>query len=91
MTHLVEKPIQMREVLNFDYSKYSPVAYVPIMSCAGAIGGIGSEDKVDDRKWVGERFIPSKHKVQVTVELRVPESGYNRNLGIFQVLIYPLQ
>ncbi|XP_047154609.1 seipin-2 [Vigna umbellata] len=87
MKYLVEKPIQMREVLNFDYSKHSPVAYVPIMSCAGVIGGIGSEDKDDDRKWVGERFIPSKHKVQVTVELRVPESGYNRNLGIFQIRV----
>ncbi|KAL9321058.1 hypothetical protein ACSQ67_012897 [Phaseolus vulgaris] len=87
MKHLVEKPIQMREVLNFDYSKHSPVAYVPIMSCAGVIGGIGSEDKVHDRKWVGERFIPSKHKVQATVELSVPESGYNRNLGMFQIRV----
>ena len=87
MKCLVEKPIQMREVLNFDYTKLSPVAYVPVMSCAGVVGGRSSENKVDARKWAGERVIPSKHKVQVTVELRVPESGYNRNLGIFQVLI----
>ncbi|KAL2341030.1 hypothetical protein Fmac_008970 [Flemingia macrophylla] len=87
MKCLVEKPIQMREVLNFDYTKHSPVAYVPVMSCAGAIGGRGSEDNVDAQKWVGERVIPSKHKVQLTISLRVPESGYNRNLGIFQIRV----
>ncbi|CAJ1962033.1 unnamed protein product [Sphenostylis stenocarpa] len=87
MKHMVEKPIQMREVLNFDYTKHNPVAYVPIMSCAGVIGGMGFDDTVDDRKWLGERVIPSKHKVQVTLELRVPESGYNRNLGVFQTRV----
>nr|KYP46527.1 hypothetical protein KK1_031876 [Cajanus cajan] len=28
---LVEKPFQMRQVLNFDYTKQSPVAFVPVM------------------------------------------------------------
>jgi seipin len=37
---------------------------------------------------MGERVIPSRHRVQVTVSLRVPESGYNRNLGVFQVIAY---
>ncbi|XP_027338943.1 seipin-2 [Abrus precatorius] len=88
MKCLVEKPIQIREVLNFDYTKQSPVAYVPIISCAGVVGGKGSsENNVDVRKWVGERVIPSKHKVQVTLSLRVPESGYNRNLGVFQTRV----
>ncbi|KAK7306464.1 hypothetical protein VNO77_44405 [Canavalia gladiata] len=87
MKCLVEKPIQIREVLNFDYTKHSPVAYVPIKSCAGVMGGKGSENNVDVRKWVGERVIPSKHKVQVTVSLRVPESRYNRNLGVFQARV----
>ncbi|XP_020202030.1 seipin-2 isoform X2 [Cajanus cajan] len=87
MKCLVEKPIHMRGVLNFDYTKHSPVAYVPVMSCAGAVGGRGSGNNVDARKWVGERVIPSKHKVQLTISLRVPESGYNRNLGIFQIRV----
>ncbi|TKY71891.1 Seipin protein [Spatholobus suberectus] len=87
MKCLVERPIQMREVLNFDYTKHRPAAYVPLMSCAGVVGGRGSESNVDDRKWVGERVIPYKHKVQVTVSLRVPESGYNRNLGVFQTRV----
>ncbi|KAL5164990.1 hypothetical protein HKD37_18G050204 [Glycine soja] len=35
-------------------------------------------------KWVGEQVIPSKDKVQVTIDLRVLESRYNRKLGICQ-------
>ncbi|KAJ1414170.1 Seipin family [Sesbania bispinosa] len=87
MKCFVEKPIQMREVLNFDYTKHSPVAYVPIVSCAGVVGGKDSENNVDVTKWMSERVIPSKHKVQVTVSLRMPESGYNRNLGVFQARV----
>ena len=86
----MEKPIRMREVLNFDYTKHSPVAHVPIISCDGVVGGgKGSENNnnVGVWKWRGERVIPYKHKVQVTVSLTVPESGYNRDLGVFQVPI----
>lgn len=83
MKCFVEKPIQIKESLNFDYTKLSPVAYVPIISCDGVVSG-----KDSGKLMMGERVIPSKHKVQVTVSLRVPESGYNRNLGVFQVLAY---
>ena len=31
------------------------------------------------------RAIPSNNKIKVTVSLTLPESDYNRNLGIFQV------
>lgn len=90
MKCFVEKPIQMKEVLNFDYTKLSPVAYVPIISCDGVVDGKDSENNVQVGKlmMMGERVIPPKHQVQVTVSLRVPESGYNRNLGVFQVLAY---
>ncbi|XP_058756788.1 seipin-2-like [Vicia villosa] len=89
MKCFVEKPIQMKEVLNFDYTKLSPVAYVPIISCDGVVRGKDSENNVDVGKlmMMGERVIPSKHQVQVTVSLRVPESGYNRNLGVFQARV----
>ena len=33
------------------------------------------------------RAIPSSHKLQVTVFLTLPESQYNRDLGMFQVCI----
>lgn len=60
----------------------------PVMSCEGVVVEKGFEDnKVDAGKWVGEQVIPLKDKVQVTVDLRVPESGYNRKLGIFVVFI----
>jgi len=90
MKCFVEKPLRMKEVLNFDYTKLSPVAYVPIISCDGVVRGKDYENGVEVGKgmMMGERVIPSRHKVQVTVSLRVPESGYNRNLGVFQVLAY---
>ena len=78
---LVEEPIQIKEVLNFNNAKHSPVAYVPIVPCTGigcgehckeVIGGIG--------------FIPPTHRLQVMVSLTLPDSEYNRNLGVFQVL-----
>ncbi|CAI0560705.1 unnamed protein product [Linum tenue] len=31
--------------------------------------------------------IPPKHKVQATILMTLPESGYNRNLGMFQVRV----
>ncbi|XP_075663670.1 seipin-2-like [Castanea sativa] len=79
---LVEEPIRIKEVLNFNYAKPSPVAYVPIVPCTGIgcgehckelIGGIG--------------FIPPTHRLQVMVSLTLPESEYNRNLGVFQVRV----
>ncbi|KAG8490102.1 hypothetical protein CXB51_015517 [Gossypium anomalum] len=60
MGYLVEKPLEIKETLNFDYTKGSPVAYVPIISCAAV--GCG-----------------------VTVSLTLPESDYNRNLGILPI------
>lgn len=88
---LVEKPFQVKQVLNFDYTKQSPVAFVPIISCPGVGGGHHSDDEsgiaVDNDRWVNKRVIPAKQKVQVTVSLLVPESEYNTNLGVFQVSI----
>ena len=85
---LVEKPFQMNQVLNFDYTKQSPVAFVPIISCSG-VGGEHSSDGIGvafDRS-VNKRVIPYKQKVQLTVSLLVPESGYNTKLGVFQIRV----
>lgn len=85
--HLVVEPIQTTENLNFDYTKTSPVAFVPITSSpvAGASPGLISKDRMPFSKNVGGRTIPYNHKLQLTVLLTMPESEYNRNLGIFQV------
>jgi seipin len=86
---LVEKPFQMKQVLNFDYTKQSPVAFVPIISCSGVGGEYRSDVNggIAVDSWANKRVIPSKQKVQLTVSLLVPESGYNTKLGVFQVYL----
>ncbi|KAM1449136.1 hypothetical protein ACFX1R_008971 [Malus domestica] len=69
---LVENPIQTTEALNFDYTKSSPVAFVPLMSSS---------------RVSSDRAIPYNHKLQLAVSLTVPESEYNHKLGVFQVRV----
>ncbi|PPS01626.1 hypothetical protein GOBAR_AA19051 [Gossypium barbadense] len=85
MRYLVEKPLEIKETLNFDYTKGSPVAYVPIISCAAVGCGVRcTGKKMDLGKNLGSPIIPPFHDLQVTVSLTLPESDYNRNLGMFQ-------
>ncbi|XP_008226402.1 PREDICTED: seipin-2-like [Prunus mume] len=72
MKHLVQNSIQTTETLNSDYTKSSPVAFVPLMSSSGAHG---------------DRVIPYNHKLQLAVSLTMPESEYNHKLGVFQVRV----
>ncbi|CAL5412398.1 unnamed protein product [Camellia sinensis] len=87
MSNLVEEPIQMKETLTFDYTKNSPVTFVKIMSCPGEPYGVTYREKSEVENLGGQRVIPLKHKLQVTVSLTLPESDYNRKLGIFQVRV----
>ncbi|CAN1283439.1 SEI2 [Linum perenne] len=84
MRYLVVEPLQIREALNFDYTQSKPVAYVPIVSCAGVDCGAECRDKLGEIRSFKQRFIPPKHKVQASVLMTLPESEYNRNLGMFQ-------
>ncbi|KAK1601040.1 hypothetical protein QYE76_007817 [Lolium multiflorum] len=59
---MVEEPVQVTETLNFDYTKPSPVAFVPV-----------------------RRLVPPHQRMQLEVSLTLPESDYNRRLGVFQV------
>ncbi|KAI3497181.1 hypothetical protein L1887_39607 [Cichorium endivia] len=61
MKHVAKQPVDVEEMLNFDYTMASPVAVVPLSSFTG----LGN-------------------KLQLTVSLTMPESEYNRNLGVFQ-------
>lgn len=70
MKHLVQNSIQTTETLNSDYTKSSPVAFVPLMSSSGAHG---------------DHVIPYNHKLQLAVSFTMPESEYNHKLGVFQV------
>ncbi|KAG8050442.1 hypothetical protein GUJ93_ZPchr0009g410 [Zizania palustris] len=60
---VVEEPIQVTETLNFDYTKPSPVSFVPV-----------------------QQSIPPNQQMQLEVSLTLPESDYNRRLGVFQVV-----
>ncbi|KAB2007542.1 hypothetical protein ERO13_D10G034000v2 [Gossypium hirsutum] len=87
MRYLVDEPLAIKEMLNFDYSKSSPVAYVPIVSCAAIGCGAKCMEKINVGNNVGSRVIPLDHKLKVTVSLTLPESEYNRYLGMFQVRV----
>ncbi|XP_021749316.1 seipin-2-like [Chenopodium quinoa] len=80
----VEEPFLLKQGLNFDYTKSKPVAFVPIISCPIEEW----RDKYEDVNAVGyARVIPPNHKLQATVTMVLPESDYNRNLGVFQVRV----
>ncbi|XP_031269768.1 seipin-2 [Pistacia vera] len=87
MRFLVEEPIQIKETLNFDYTKNSPVAFVRILSCDAVFCGFNCEEKKEVSKSLGSRVIPIDHKMQVSVMLTLPESDYNRKLGVFQIRV----
>ncbi|KAK4714653.1 hypothetical protein R3W88_020560 [Solanum pinnatisectum] len=80
MRRLLEEPIETTKALNFDYTKTSPVAFAPLAS-NGLSNPLISKPKIEDRP------IPYNHKLQLTVSLTMPESEYNRKLGIFQVRV----
>lgn len=85
MRNLVHKPIEKTEILNFDYTKTSPVAFVPIIS--SPVIGIPGDLTSKNRK---ASAIAYQNKLQLSISLTMPESDYNRNLGIFQVRIESL-
>ncbi|CAL1400807.1 unnamed protein product [Linum trigynum] len=88
MKFLVEEPLQIREELNFDFTQSKPVAFVPMVSCPGVGCGVDCKDsKVGEIMSFRQKVIPPKHKVQATVSMTLPESEYNRNLGMFQVRV----
>ncbi|XWS27355.1 hypothetical protein CRYUN_Cryun26dG0108100 [Craigia yunnanensis] len=89
MRCLLEKPIQITETLNFDNTKSSPIAFVPIMSSpvVGDPSSLISKDDIKSAKEIGPRVIPYNHRLQLTVSLTVFESEYNRKLGVFQVRV----
>ncbi|KAJ0259799.1 Seipin-3 [Hirschfeldia incana] len=64
ITCLTHEPLVVKESLSFDYTKYSPEAYVPIT-----------------------RVNTPNHRTEVSVSMTLPESEYNRNLGMFQVRV----
>lgn len=83
MRQIAEEPIQTTETLHFDYTKSSPVAFVPVLSSSGDAVPFEQSGKP-----VRARFIPHNRKFQLTLSLTLPESDYNRKLGVFQVCFF---
>ena len=83
MRIIVEEPVQATRTLNFDYTKANPVAFFPMMSHNSPSGLIPPVD--ENVKSAEVRVIPYNHILQLTVSLTLPESEYNRKLGVFQV------
>lgn len=78
---VVEEPILRSGILNFDYTKTSPVAFVPLTSSGICYG----KENVEGGKFEGAKGVPNDHKLKLTLSLTMPESDHNRNLGVFQV------
>lgn len=78
---VVEEPLRMTEHLNFDYTKPSPDALVPVGSCNGGLCSGGKAGAWERRGW---RLVPPNQKLQSTTSLTWPESDYNQKLGVFQ-------
>lgn len=86
MKCIMEVPFQKVEQLNFDYTQDTPMAFVPIMSSPEPFC-LDCAEKIKFGNVEQSRVIPLDHKLRATVSLTLPESYYNRNLGIFQVRV----
>ncbi|VFQ92664.1 unnamed protein product [Cuscuta campestris] len=80
----VEEPVLLRERLSFDYTAAHPTATFSFAHGSSGGGGfIGHKGIfVPKNKKVG---VPLGHTFYVSLVLVMPESDYNRELGIFQV------
>lgn len=83
---IMDEPIQITEQLNFDYTKDSPTAFVPLISCPDP-SFLERSEPICPVCTAESRVIPLDHRVFATVSLSLPESYYNRNLGVFQVRV----
>lgn len=73
----VEEPVFVRERLHFDYTEVHPSAVFSFSNIGGG-GGVKS-------KRMG---VPVGHTFYVSLVLLMPESDFNREIGIFQVSLY---
>lgn len=68
----VEEPVFMKETVYFDYTEVHPTAVITFSD------GGGCEKK--------KRAIPVGHTYYVSLLMLMPESDFNRQIGVFQVL-----
>ncbi|KAK3037788.1 hypothetical protein RJ639_030707 [Escallonia herrerae] len=79
----LEEPVFLRETLHFDYADEHPKA---VFDFLGGGGGGGFEGfRYGKRKRV--MGVPVGHTFYVTLVLLMPESDFNREIGMFQCLV----
>ncbi|KAI3853646.1 hypothetical protein MKW98_025163 [Papaver atlanticum] len=69
----VEEPVFVKEVVYFDYTEVNPTAVLTFVD-----GGAKNPKKM-------KRAIPAGHTFDVSLVLLMPESDFNRQIGVFQV------
>lgn len=74
----VEEPVFVKEKLHFDYTDAHPTA---VFSFSGEVSGSTSYLKKKQIR------VPVGHTFSVSLALLMPESDFNRELGVFQVYI----
>ncbi|KAJ0693415.1 putative Seipin family protein [Helianthus annuus] len=83
---IVEEPLQITEQLTFDYTKDTPMAFAPVIYCPDS-SFVVNDEKSKIGSFAQSRVVPFGHELKAIVSLVLPESDYNRNLGIFQVRV----
>ena len=87
MRCVVEEPFHQKHSLNFDFTQNKPVAVVPIAPAWSSESSVDFGESIVREIPGLERVIIPNRKLQATVGLTVPESDYNRQLGMFQVYV----
>ncbi|KAF9604589.1 hypothetical protein IFM89_008033 [Coptis chinensis] len=68
----VDEPVLVSESVHFDYTEIHPTAVFPFTSTGLQVG---------KKKWP----VPGGHTYYVSLVLLMPDSDYNRHIGVFQV------
>ena len=79
LVHLwVEEPVFVKENLHFDYTDAHPTAVFSFDSGVSGVEGHTKKKKI---------AVPVGHTFHVSLVLVMPESDFNRELGVFQVCL----
>lgn len=89
----LEEPVVVRERLHFDYTQAHPKAVFVFGGAAGSLQGLaaasgaGYFNAISGNKHI-IMGVPVGHTFTVSLELLMPESDFNRAIGVSQVCMY---
>ncbi|KAL6146941.1 hypothetical protein ACLB2K_057617 [Fragaria x ananassa] len=87
--HWLEEPVVVREMLHFDYTQANPKA-VFVFGGSGSLQGLAAGSGINYFKTISRNKrmpvgVPVGHTYTVSLELLMPESDFNRAIGVFQM------